>query len=148
VELLREGGARSSTGRVEILGWKFDPDSAVLRPGEAFTFEFRARFREAVEKPTFSLIVHRLADQLRIYDMAVQECGLAPRRYDAGEEVTVRISGRMHLLRGVYVLGFNVFIPSEHEFAYRDPYLLQFTVQEDSSYAGMADLACRAEEVR
>jgi hypothetical protein len=146
VELLRDGGARSSSGRVEILGWKFDPADALLRPGEPFAFEFRARFRGAVDRPTFSLIVHRLSDQLRVYDVAMQECGLPPRRYEAGEEVVVRAAGRANLLRGVYVLGFNVFIPSEHEFAFRDPYLLQFTVQEDSSYAGLVDLACRVEE--
>jgi len=39
----------------------------------------------------------------------------------------------------VYTVGFNVFIPSEHDFVFRDSYLLQFTVQEDSSYAGLAD---------
>jgi hypothetical protein len=148
MELLRDGQARSETARVEVLGWTFEPADGQFRPGEPFTFSFRARFRETIDRPTFSLIVHRLADQLRVYDMAVQECGLAPRRYEAGEEVTVRIRGSMHLLRGVYSLGFNIFIPSEHDFAYRDPYLMQFTVQEDSSYAGLADLACRAEEIR
>ena len=38
---------------------------------------------------------------------------------------------------------------SGHQFfvvANREPYLHQFTVQEDSSYAGVVDLACRAEE--
>ena len=149
MELLRGGEARSSSGRCELLGWRFEPSGgAPLRPGDEFAIEFRVRFREAVQRPTFSLIVHRLADQLRIYDMAAQECGLAPRNYAAGEEVVVRVTGRAHLLRGVYTLGFNVFIPSEHAFAYRDPYLHQFTIQEDSSYAGMADLACRAEETR
>lgn len=147
MELLRDGEARTTSGRVEVLGWQFEPSKAQLRPGDPFTFEFRVRFRDTLEQPTFSLIVHRLADQLRIYDMAFQECGLAPRTYRAGEEVTVRVSGRMNLLRGVYTLGFNLFIPSEHEFAYRDPYLFQFTVQEDSSYAGMVDLGCRAEEL-
>ncbi len=148
MDLLRDGQARSSTGPVEVLGWTFDPPGAVLSPGESFAFEFRVRFREALDRPTFSLIVHRLADQLRLYDMAVQECGLAPRRYEAGEEVSVRVAGRAHLLRGVYSLGFNIYLPSAASFAHRDPYLVQFTVQEDSSFAGMVDLACRAEEVR
>jgi lipopolysaccharide transport system ATP-binding protein len=147
MRLLRDGEARSSSGRVEVLGWKFEPPEGLLRPGEPFAFEFRVRFREALDCPTFGVIVHRLADQLRVYDMAMQECGLASRRYEAGEEATVRVRGCMNLLRGVYTLGFNIFIPSEHEFAYRDLYLFQFTIQEDSSYAGLVDLACEAEEV-
>jgi hypothetical protein len=146
MEMLRDGEARSSSGRVEIAGWKFEPADGLLRPGEEFTFEFRVRFREVIDQPTFSLLVHRLADQLRVYDVAMQELGLLPRRYEAGEEVVVRVVGRAHLLRGVYTLGFNIFVPSEHDFAYRDPYLLQFIVREDSSYAGLADLACQASE--
>jgi lipopolysaccharide transport system ATP-binding protein len=146
MELARDGGARSSSGRVEVLGWAFDPEGSALRPGDPFRFEFRARFTEAIDGPTFSLIVHRVSDQLRVYDVAMQECGLSPRRYEAGEEVVVQVDGRANLLRGVYTLGFNIFVPSEHEFAYRDPYLVQFTVHEESSYAGLVDLACRAEE--
>ena len=59
---LRGDEARSSNGRCEMLGWRFDPPGdAALRPGDPFTFEFRLRFRDAVETPTFSLIVHRLS---------------------------------------------------------------------------------------
>jgi lipopolysaccharide transport system ATP-binding protein len=147
MELLRGDEARTSTGRCELLGWRFDPPGdEALRPGEPFTFEFRLRFREAVEAPTFSLVVHRLSDQLRVYDTAMQECGLAARHYRAGEEVTVRVRGNMNLLRGLYTIGFVVCVPNEQEFLYRELYLHQFTVHEDASYAGVVDLACRAEE--
>ncbi len=149
MELLRGGEARCSSGRCELLGWRFEPSGgATLRPGDEFAVEFRMRFREAVQRPTFSLIVHRLADQLAFMTWrrrsAVWRRGITR----SGRKWTSRVTGRAHLLRGVYTLGFNVFIPSEHAFAYRDPYLHQFTIQEDSSYAGMADLACRAEETR
>jgi lipopolysaccharide transport system ATP-binding protein len=147
MQLLRRSEARAVSGRVEVLGWRFDtPRPDAMQPGDPFEFEIRFRCRAPLSRPTFNLVLHRLSDQLRIHDMAAQECGLAVRDYRAGEEVTLRLCGQANLLRGVYTLGFNVCLPAEQAHAFHDPFLHQFTIQESSSYAGIVDLATRATE--
>jgi lipopolysaccharide transport system ATP-binding protein len=146
-ELLRRPEPCAAAARVELLGWHFStPRPDAMRPGEEFEVEVRFRCLTALDQPTFNLVVHRLSDQLRVFDMAAQECGLAPRRYRAGEEVTLRLRGRANLLRGVYTVGFNIFLPAEHAFAFHDAHLHHFTVQEAASYAGMVDLGLTAEQ--
>jgi lipopolysaccharide transport system ATP-binding protein len=147
LELLRDGEVQSVEGPVEILARRFESSTEnIVKPGDDFTFEIKVRFRERMERPTFSLLLHRITDQLRLFDVAAQECGLASRTYEAGEVVTVQWKGKLNLLRGVYALGCVVFVPSEQSHAYRDLYMHQFTVHEDGSYAGMVDLGVKAVE--
>jgi energy-coupling factor transporter ATP-binding protein EcfA2 len=147
MNLLRSDEARSNPSRrVELLRWRFDaPDR--LTPGEPFELEIRFRCNQVLHHPTFNLVVHRLNDQLRVHEMAAQECGLTPRVYDRGEEVTLRLRGLLQLLRGVYTLGFTIFLPAEHAFAFHEIYLHQFTVHDHASSGGVAHLGLRAEEV-
>src|SRR5258708_12870197 len=68
MQLLRGDEARSSNGRCEMLGWRFEPTGdAALRPGDSFTLEFRLRFRRAAQSPTFNFIVHRFPHPLPVY---------------------------------------------------------------------------------
>ena len=46
----------------------------------------------------------------------------------------------MQLLRGVYTLGFTIFLPAEHAFAFHDMYLHQFTVHDHASSGGVVHL--------
>lgn len=148
LELLRRDGPQGPDAPVELLGWRLDgPGETPLRPGEPFALELRLRFRQTLERPAFHLTVHRASDQLRVCDVTAQQCGLAPRTYAAGEEVTLRLGGRAHLLRGVYALGFYVHLPVEHAYGFCDHGLATLHVQEAASAAGVADLACSAQEV-
>lgn len=149
LEALDRAGPQGPDAPVELLGWRFDaPDADALRPGDPFALEVRLRFRRALVRPAFHLTVHRACDRLRVCDVAAQQCGLAPRAYAAGEEVTLRLGGRAHLLRGVYALGFYVFLPAEHAYGFCDLGLHTFRVQEAASAGGVADLACTAQEWR
>ncbi len=145
LELLRQ--TEADADRVELLGWRFDtPRPEGLRPGDPFTLEVRFRCRTALARPRFHLVLHRLSDQMRVHDMAAQECGVPLRDYGAGEEVTLRLSGRAHLLRGVYAVGVHVILPVEQVVALHTPYLQRFSVVESASSGGVVDLAMRAEE--
>jgi hypothetical protein len=123
------------------------PEAGAYCPGDEIDFQIRLLFKTRAVHPTFSLLLHRVSDNLCIYDVAAQERGLQHRVYEPGEEIHLRFRARAHLLRGIYSLGFNVFLPSEHTFLLRAPVLRQFPVHEDASYQGIVDIECASSEV-
>jgi len=148
MELISEKRTESLDGEIKITQVSFNsPSDGTFRPGEVLDFQIGLLFRKRVAYPTFSLLLHRVSDHLPLYDVAAQECGIPSRVYEAGEEILIKFRGRAHFLRGVYSIGFNVFIPSEHRFLMNAPSVSQFFVQENSSYKGVVDIECRASEI-
>jgi len=124
------------------------PNGGIIRPGDPIALTIGLSFARRVKHPTFYLLLHRLSDNLCLYNAAAQECGLPLRVYEQGEHALIRLEARAHLLRGTYTIGFNVYLPSEVRHLLRADSLYHFTVQEDGSYRGIVDIECRPSETR
>jgi ABC-type polysaccharide/polyol phosphate transport system ATPase subunit len=148
LQLSRQPAVNPAAQRLEILASRFHAARAsALRPGDHFEFEVDCRCRTRLESPQFRFVVHRLDDQLCVSDIAADHCGVRQRSYDAGEGLTLRVSGRANLLRGLYTLGLTVALPGEQVLAYHDPFLQQFAVDERISTGGVADLRLAVDEI-
>ena len=119
-----------------------------IRPGDPIELTIGLSFAKQIRNPTFYLLLNRLSDNLPLYNVAAQECGLPFRVYQPGERVLIRFQARAHLLRGTYTIGFNVYMPSESRHLVRAESLYHFTVQENTSYCGIVDIECRPSETR
>lgn len=124
------------------------PNGETIRPGDPIGLTVGLSFTKQVEHPLFSLVVQRVSDNLCLYDVAAQECGLPPRVYHQGEHVLIRFAARAHLLRGTYTIGFNVYLPSEDRHLIYANSLYHFSIQENGSYQGIVDIECRPSESR
>lgn len=147
MNLVSDVSVTTGDGAVEITHSSWNGSSNdTLRPGDDFEFQVGLLFRQPVSCPTFSLVVKRVTDNLPLYDVAAQELGLEPRNYLSGEQITISFKGKINLLRGLYSAGFNVYLPSRAQHLLIIPSLYQFYVQENASFEGIADLACRVSE--
>jgi len=119
-----------------------------IRPGDPIELTIGLSFAKQIRNPTFYLLLNRLSDNLPLYNVAAQECGLPFRVYQPGERIFIRFQARAHLLRGTYTIGFNIYMPSEGRHLVRAESLYHFTVQENTSYCGIVDIECRPSETR
>lgn len=122
------------------------PNGNYFKPGDPIEIELKMLFNYTVQCPTFNLIISRVSDNMILYDVAAQELGLAARTYEKGEVVKISFKAKANLLRGVYAVGFNVFVPSQQRFLMHKTSWLQFIVNETGSYQGIVDINCIAIE--
>jgi lipopolysaccharide transport system ATP-binding protein len=147
MNLVSDVRLETGDGAVEIVHTSWDiPSDHKLRPGTEFEFKIKLHFRQAVSCPTFNLVVNRVNDNLSLYDVAAQELGLPSRNYERGECIVVSFKGKLNLLRGLYSIGFNLYLPSRAIHLLDVPSIYQFYVHENASFSGVADLACQVSE--
>ncbi|MGD0401065.1 MAG: ABC transporter ATP-binding protein [Syntrophobacteraceae bacterium] len=117
-----------------------------IRPADSFELKIGLRFLQQVAHPGFELVIKRMNDALTLYCATSQELGLSPRNYEEGEEILLSFKGRINLLRGLYVVGVKVTLPSQDTEILYLKSLYQFYVHETVSFSGMVDLNCTASE--
>ena len=136
--------AAAGSGRVEILGGElFDERGQpveVVQPGQPMTLRLACHAHEAASDLLFGFLAYRSTDSLLVYDanFSSRDLSLPPVR--PGDRFSVDFRFRAHLTRGQYHLACHVFDTSTQEYTSRMSPVGIFTVREDRTFAGIADL--------
>jgi lipopolysaccharide transport system ATP-binding protein len=136
--------AATGSGAVDIVGGElFDENgdpASVVEPGRSMLLRVTYRAHASVSDLLFGFLAYRSTDSLLVYDanFSSRDLALAPLR--PGEQFSVDFRFRAHLTRGQYHLACHVFDTSTQEYTSRMSPVGIFTVREDRTFAGIADL--------
>ena len=124
------------------------PDSlSSLSPGTEIRLVLQVEFTTAAEQATVGLTVWDVASRLYLYGVNSEMLGIPPARVQAGERRTYELSFSANLTRGVYAIEVQVFdLVTQVGLAQLYP-LAQFTIAEDVSYKGIANLFLKGAEL-
>jgi lipopolysaccharide transport system ATP-binding protein len=142
----------SGTGGVQIAATELRDEHGrpvgVVRPNVRLTLRVTYRVEEALKDITLGFVVHRSTDSLRVYDGHLRGCEIGLDCLSAGEKVIVEFCFRVHLTRGQYHLECHVLHNPTRRLIARLLPAGVITVDEDRTYAGVADLelACTVVE--
>ena len=111
-----------------------------LRPGEVVQLDVDLQFHVGVELPAVGIVVRDMVLNRCVYDANSELVGIRPRRAGPGGRVSYQFAFVANLTRGVYAIEVNV-----HDLARQRVLALlcpvkQFTVVEEISYGGVANL--------
>ena len=136
--------AATGSGTVEIVGGElFDhrgEPAPVVEPGQVMTLRVSYRAHAPISDLLFGFLAHRSTDSLLVYDANFSSGELALRPVRPGDQFSVDFRFRAHLTRGQYHLACHVFDTATQEYTSRMSPVGIFTVREDRTFAGIADL--------
>jgi ABC-type polysaccharide/polyol phosphate transport system ATPase subunit len=131
-------------GEVQIVAAALlDPEgrpAAVVRPNVGLTLQVTYCARDTVTDVTLGFVVHRSTDGLVVYDGNLRGTEIGLEQLSRGEKVTVEFSFRAHLTRGQYHLECHVLHNPTSRFLARLRPAGTLTIDENRTYAGVADL--------
>ena len=99
---------------------------------------------EPVSDITLGFLVHRSTDGLVVYDGNIRGTEIGLIAFAPGERVTVEFAFRAHLTRGLYHLEGHVLHNPTRRFLVRFRPAAHFTVNEDRTFVGVADVELAA----
>jgi homopolymeric O-antigen transport system ATP-binding protein len=137
-------GAPAAKGSVEIVSAELidsrgQPATAV-NPGDALTLRVTYHSHAPAGDLLFGFLAYRSTDRLLVYDANFGSRELAVPRFAGDERLVVDFHFRAHLTRGQYHLACHVFDTTTQEYTSRACPVAIFTVRENRTFAGIADL--------
>jgi hypothetical protein len=113
--------------------------ASIVEPGDELTLRARLEVREPLDDITFGFMLYRSTDQLIVYegnvlDRVIGFSGLSQK------ETTIEFTFRANLTRGQYHIECYALHNPTHEYLSRLVPAALFTVQEDVTCRGVADL--------
>jgi lipopolysaccharide transport system ATP-binding protein len=136
-------GSSIELGASTLVGSDGEPVS-VVTPGTPLRLRLEGRATAALSDLTVGFIVRRSTDGLIVYDGNLRGSTIGLGDVAAGAEFVVDVAFRSHLTRGQYHVECHVLHnPTQHFLARLAPAAF-FTVQEDQTFAGVADLEVSA----
>jgi lipopolysaccharide transport system ATP-binding protein len=143
-EVSVQHAVQGPSGEVQIVAAALlDPEgrrAAVVRPNVGLTLQVTYCARDTVTDVTLGFVVHRSTDGLVVYDGNLRGTEIGLERLSRGEKVTVEFSFRAHLTRGQYHLECHVLHNPTSRFLARLRPAGTLTIDENRTYAGVADL--------
>lgn len=149
---LSKMATRIDGAEVELVGAELADDEGLpvttVDPGVRLTARVTYKVRKAITDLTFGFIVHRSTDGLTVYDGNVQGEELGLDSLAEGETIVVDFAFRAHLTRGQYHIECHCFHrPTQRHLSRICPAGF-LTVEENRTYAGVADLEVRPAVVK
>jgi lipopolysaccharide transport system ATP-binding protein len=133
-----------SRGAVEIVSTELLDErgqpASIVDPGAQLRLRVTYAVHEPVNDLLFGLLAYRSTDRLLVYDanFGSAELGIPP--LSKGEQLVVDFNFRSHLTRGQYHLAAHVFDVATQEYTSRVSPVGIFSVRENRTFAGIADL--------
>jgi lipopolysaccharide transport system ATP-binding protein len=121
-----------------------ESDSSTVRPGAPLSVRVEYLVNDNIDNVTFGFIVRRTSDLLCVYDGNFQPDELAVERLPAGTQFSIDFHVRAHLVRGQYHFECHVYDNATQRFLTKSGPFGSLTVQENRTYAGIADLEVSA----
>ena len=117
---------------------------SLLSPGDALRLRVRYQSTTALRDLTFGFYLRRSTDQLMVFDGNINEKELGLDGLEPGQPRVVDFFFNAHLTRGQYHLGLHVFHNPTQRFVARMEPAGIFSVAEERSIAGVADIGLQA----
>jgi lipopolysaccharide transport system ATP-binding protein len=118
--------------------------SSAVRPGTPLALRVSYLVREPVEDLILGLLCYRSTDMLVVYDGNFHDREVGFSKVSPGSTVTIDFKFHAHLTRGQYHLACHVTHPTQRVLSRLSPAAM-LTVEEERTYAGVADLAVNAD---
>jgi len=110
-----------------------------VRPGTRLDLHVTARSTEPLDDVTFGLVIYRSTDQLVVYNGNIHRRDLGSPGAFVGA-FSLDLQFRAHLVRGHYYLTIHVFHNPTQTFLVAPHQVATLSVQENRSWAGVADV--------
>jgi homopolymeric O-antigen transport system ATP-binding protein len=146
-EYMRQGRQNETAAAGAPVSVVVTPDARsterALVPGDRIRFSVSVSLQEAVESATVGVVVWEVARGLYVYGVASDAIGMAPLSGTRGDSAVYHFELAANLTRGLYAVEVNVFEPNrQRRLAVVMP-AFQFTIAEQQSYDGVANLFLR-----
>jgi lipopolysaccharide transport system ATP-binding protein len=144
VQSMDRDRAPEAHGAVEIVSTELLDEgghpASIVDPGAPLRLRVAYAVHAPVSDLLFGLLAFRSTDRLLVYDanFSSAELGIPP--LSAGEHVVVDFRFHSHLTRGQYHLACHVFDVATQEYTSRASPVGIFSVRENRTFAGIADL--------
>lgn len=133
---------------VEILEAKLGDASgehvSTVAPGDRMSLHVKFLVREPLEGVDLCFLCYRSTDMLVVYDGNFRDDETRLSKMEPGTVLDVAFDFSAHLTKGQYHLATHAFHNPSQAFLTRLTPAAMFTVEEDRTYEGVADLAVRA----
>ena len=138
----------SQVGIVSATLSGFDPRTPpVVTPNTPLELRVSYAASESIQDLTFGFLIHRCTDGLVVYDGNVRGSEVGVSGLSAGQTVTIAFGFRAHLTRGLYHIECHVLHNPTRRFLARLRPAAVMTVDEQRTYAGIADVELSASVV-
>jgi lipopolysaccharide transport system ATP-binding protein len=121
-------------------------DFRVVNPGERIRLTADVEFLQDVEHATVGIVIWEITRNLYVYGASSDAVGIPPIRARAGDRRSLDFSLMLNLTRGAYAIEVNVVDVDQQKHLARLMPAKQFTVTENISYNGVANLYLEAIE--